>query len=353
MTWLNMGEMLRVNAVKFGDKEALKDERKSLTFREFNDRATRLANAMMDLGLRKGDRICTPTRGLPAGVKAKELTHGVQTDKAGRPRAYCICKRSPLGGFAFERIVRAAFMEHHGFFDRFDQLRGISPLAPAVNTLRDCYEGYDYALAKMKVAQLFALAFYRQQVDFEGEVYERETVISGSEDAAEGSLEAEDQQRYKVDFGRGPIKLELDEGDRAEFLEVLDGAVSKTRLKLTASVRKAIFNALSERDESAAVCVDRHGHPEPDPALRDYERVPLEEDVQRYFEREVLPHVPDAWINIGVRDQKDQEVGRVGYEINFNRYFYQYAPPRPLEEIEADIRGLESDIMEMLKEVTG
>jgi len=167
----------------------------------------------------EGDRICTPTRGLPAGVKAKEFTHGVQTDKAGRPRAYCICKRSPLGGFAFERIVRAAFMEHHGFFDRFDQLRGISPLAPAVNTLRDCYEGYDYALAKMKVAQLFALAFYRQQADFEGETYERQTVISGSEDAAEGSLEAADQQRYKVDFGRGPIKLELDDGDRAEFLE--------------------------------------------------------------------------------------------------------------------------------------
>ena len=66
-------------------------------------------------------------------------------------------------------------MEHHGFFDRFDQLRGISPLAPAVNTLRDCYEGYDYALAKMKVAQLFALAFYRQQADFEGETKGRQS----------------------------------------------------------------------------------------------------------------------------------------------------------------------------------
>ena len=122
-----------------------------------------------------------------------------------------------VGGFAFERIVRAAFMEHHGFFDRFDQIRGISPLAPAVNTLRDCYEGYDHALAKMKVAQLFALAFYRQQADFEGEVYERETVVAGSEDAADGTLEAGDQQRYKVDFGRGPIKLELDDGERAEL----------------------------------------------------------------------------------------------------------------------------------------
>ena len=59
MTWLNIGEMLKVNAVKFGDKEAVKDERRSLTFKEFNERACRLANAMMELGLRKGDRVCT------------------------------------------------------------------------------------------------------------------------------------------------------------------------------------------------------------------------------------------------------------------------------------------------------
>ena len=59
----------------------------------------------------------------------------------------------------------------------------------------------------------------------------------------------------------------------------------------------------------------------------------------RFFEREVKPHVPDAWIDTGKRDAKDGEVGLVGYEINFNRYFYRYTPPRPLEEIEADIRA--------------
>jgi type I restriction enzyme M protein len=67
----------------------------------------------------------------------------------------------------------------------------------------------------------------------------------------------------------------------------------------------------------------------------------------------VKPHVPDAWIDTDKRDPKDGQVGIIGYEINFNRYFYRYTPPRPLEEIEADICGIETDIMRMLSEVTG
>jgi type I restriction enzyme M protein len=67
----------------------------------------------------------------------------------------------------------------------------------------------------------------------------------------------------------------------------------------------------------------------------------------------VKPHVPDAWIDLSKRDPKDNKVGLVGYEINLNRYFYRYSPPRPLEEIEADIRAIEQDIMRMLAEVTG
>jgi len=81
--------------------------------------------------------------------------------------------------------------------------------------------------------------------------------------------------------------------------------------------------------------------------------VPLNEDIWTFFEREVKPHVPDAWINTAIRDHKDGEIGKVGYEINFNRYFYKYQPPRPLEEIEADIKILERDILEMLREVAG
>ncbi len=141
--------------------------------------------------------------------------------------------------------------------------------------------------------------------------------------------------------------------DRDEFERVLDDAAKKADLKLPAPARKAILSALSERDETAAICRDKDGNPEPDPELRDSESVPLAESVEAFFEREVKPHVPDAWIDTAKRDLKDGRIGLVGYEINFNRYFYRYSPPRPLEEIEADIRAVEKDIVRMLREVTG
>jgi type I restriction enzyme M protein len=153
--------------------------------------------------------------------------------------------------------------------------------------------------------------------------------------------------------------------DRAEFERALREAARKAGLKLPAPVEKAILAALSERDETAAICRDKEGNPEPDPELRDTESVPLPEgddpadadgvpaSVRAFFDREVRPHVPDAWIDTGKRDPRDGLVGLIGYEINFNRYFYRYTPPRPLEEIEADIRAIESDIVRMLAEVTG
>ena len=140
---------------------------------------------------------------------------------------------------------------------------------------------------------------------------------------------------------------------RPQFESALKRAAKTADLKLSTPMKKAILAALSERDEAAEPSTDGKGRPEPDPQLRDTENVPLGDDVQEYFEREVLPHVPDAWINEQVRDQKDGEVGKIGYEINFNRYFYEYKPPRPLEEIEAEIRELEGEIMEMLREVAG
>jgi type I restriction enzyme M protein len=141
--------------------------------------------------------------------------------------------------------------------------------------------------------------------------------------------------------------------DRDEFERLLDAAAKKSGVKLPAPARKAILSALSERDETAAICRDKDGNPEPDPELRDTESVPLAERVEAFFEREVKPHVPDAWIDTSKRDPRDNQVGLVGYEINFNRYFYRYTPPRPLEEIEGEIRGIEQDILRMLAEVTG
>jgi len=102
---------------------------------------------------------------------------------------------------------------------------------------------------------------------------------------------------------------------------------------------------LSEKDETAEICRDKGGNPEPDTDLRDTENVPLKENIEAYFKREVLPHVPDAWI--------DHSKTKVGYEIPLNRHFYRYEPPRALEAIAADVKALEGEIVAMLAEITG
>lgn len=132
--------------------------------------------------------------------------------------------------------------------------------------------------------------------------------------------------------------------DRKAFLLALREADRSRGVRLTAPELKAILAALGERDETAEICRSRDGSPEPDTDLRDTEMVPLKESIHAYFKREVLPHVPDAWI--------DESKTKIGYEIPLNRHFYQYEPPRPLEVILADIRALEADILRLLKEVT-
>jgi type I restriction enzyme M protein len=132
--------------------------------------------------------------------------------------------------------------------------------------------------------------------------------------------------------------------DRTAFLGNLREIDRQRGVRLTATEIKAMLGALGERDETAEICRDRDGNPEPDPDLRDSETVPLKEAIETYFKRDVLPHVPDAWI--------DESKTKVGYEIPLNRHFYRYEPPRPLEVIEADIRRLEGDILALLKDVT-
>ncbi|CAA6822259.1 MAG: Type I restriction-modification system, DNA-methyltransferase subunit M (EC [uncultured Sulfurovum sp.] len=122
-------------------------------------------------------------------------------------------------------------------------------------------------------------------------------------------------------------------------------------LKLTASQFKLIQKHISVHDDEAELCHDSKGKLEANADLRDYENVPLSEDIYTYFEREVTPHVPLAWIDEKKTDAKDGEVGIVGYEIPFNRHFYEYTPPRALEEIDAELETLNAEIMEMLHEI--
>jgi type I restriction enzyme M protein len=141
--------------------------------------------------------------------------------------------------------------------------------------------------------------------------------------------------------------------NRTAFETALSKALKGAGLKVGAPIKKAILSALSERDEAAEICTDKDGKPEPDTDLRDHELVPLGEDWRDYVAREVKPFVPDAWVDESYVDARDKAVGRVGYEINFNRYFYRYVPPRPLEEIDAELKALEAEIAGLLKGVVG
>ncbi|WP_431284503.1 type I restriction-modification system subunit M [Humitalea sp. 24SJ18S-53] len=155
--------------------------------------------------------------------------------------------------------------------------------------------------------------------------------------------------------------------DRAVFEADLDKAAKKhAKTRLPAPIKKAIYAALGERDPKAEICRDSKGNPEADGDLRDTENIPLPKKtnlplpmafgpdmpngelidamtpvIDAYIEAEVLPHVPDAWV--------DYTKTKVGYEIPLNRHFYVYKPPRPLADIEKDVSTLEGEIASLLK----
>lgn len=122
--------------------------------------------------------------------------------------------------------------------------------------------------------------------------------------------------------------------------------------KLGKGALKAALSCFGERNVNAQPVLDDKGNLQADIDLREFENVPLNQSIDAYFAREVLPHVPDAWIDTGKTDAKDGQVGIVGYEINFNRYFYVYQPPRALAEIDADLKAVEAEIAALLGEVT-
>ena len=153
----------------------------------------------------------------------------------------------------------------------------------------------------------------------------------------------------------------LDPEDRLKIREVLEAHISDEKLQDSSEFAKklkgllaeidALSNAqlnglvkhFAERDEEAPVVADKKGKASPDPDLRDTENIPLTEDIDDYVQREIEPHLSEFWI--------DRSKDKVGYEIPFTRHFYKYVPPRPLEEIDAELNQLFAEISQLLKEV--
>lgn len=129
--------------------------------------------------------------------------------------------------------------------------------------------------------------------------------------------------------------------DRKGFVPALRKATKDAGYVLPTTMVKVLWQAIGIHDEDAVICRDKHGEPEPNPALRATEIVPFAREIDEYFRTEVLPYVPDAWISRT----------RIGYEIPFTRLFYTYEPPRPLEEIDAELDKLATDIVQLLQKV--
>ncbi|MDP2704445.1 MAG: class I SAM-dependent DNA methyltransferase [bacterium] len=138
---------------------------------------------------------------------------------------------------------------------------------------------------------------------------------------------------------------------RAEFLKKLEAEFKKREFKVSKKIIKTIWQEIGVRDEETEICLDEDGKQEADNELKDFERVPWGMDIRKYFEKEVRPYVPDAWIDESVRDAKDGKVGIVGYEIPLTRYFYKYQEPRKVEDIEADIKTAEADIQKLFSDL--
>lgn len=161
-----------------------------------------------------------------------------------------------------------------------------------------------------------------------------------SEEIEAGKKRQEEIRTFLRDLGKATGETIY--RDRKEFLTQMKSLDKASGIRLSAPELKAILSALGERDETAEICRDAKGNPEPDAELRDTENVPLTQDYHDYFAAEVLPHVPDAWI--------DESKTKIGYEIPLNRLFYQYTPPRDLTVIEEEIKELEEEILTLLEE---
>ncbi|MFM5099635.1 N-6 DNA methylase [Aeromonas veronii] len=226
-------------------------------------------------------------------------------------------KRKQLSDEAIEQIVRLASRYEEG---------SIAKIFPTTA----------FGYRRITVERPLKLAFYPQDA---------ERLASLTADKGWAKLDGTLQSAILTALGQFAEAKLLSRDKFKKQLTKLLGEV-----KLPAPAFKLLVSHLAEQDDAAEVCKTK-GEPEANSDLRDNENVPLGEDIYNYLQREVLPHVPDAWIDTSKTDPLDGQVGIVGYEIPFNRHFYQYQPPRELAAIDADLDAVAKEIMQLLAEV--
>ncbi len=157
-----------------------------------------------------------------------------------------------------------------------------------------------------------------------------------------------DADRTKI---RSELEMSLDVEKPFSWIDLTLSALKKQGVKLGAPVRKAFIETFTIEDPKGEVAKDAKGCVISNASAKQVENIPLDEDIESYVEREVLPFVPDAFVDSTVVDTQDKESGIVGYEVNFNKYFYKYAPPRDPGVIAAEIVALEESTSKMMKEL--
>lgn len=211
------------------------------------------------------------------------------------------------------------------------------------------FDNEDFGYAKITVERPLRLNFQVSEERLARVVEEKgfANLATSKKKGDAAHFEIEEGKKLQAQILHVLRTLESDEvyKNREVFTKILKDALAEATIKLGAPVLKAILNGLSEKDETADVCMKNKKDIEPDTDLRDTESVPLKEDIEEYFAREVLPHVPDAWI--------DHSKTKIGYEIPFTRQFYKYTALRSSAEIMDEIRALEVEIAEQLKKVMG
>lgn len=211
------------------------------------------------------------------------------------------------------------------------------------------FDNEDFGYAKITVERPLRLNFQVSEERLARVVEEKgfANLATSKKKGDAAHFEIEEGKKLQAQILHVLRTLESDEvyKNREVFTKILKDALAEATIKLGAPVLKAILNGLSEKDETADVCMKNKKDIEPDTDLRDTESVPLKENIEEYFAREVLPHVPDAWI--------DHSKTKIGYEIPFTRQFYKYTALRSSAEIMDEIRALEVEIAEQLKKVLG
>ena len=207
----------------------------------------------------------------------------------------------------------------------------------------NAYFGYTSVTLERPLRLNFQINGERLERLFEGESSNRANSSGKKKGKNLQDMQKTEERQQIIKDALSEISSDKVYKNREEFILFLKEFFKSCDIQLKATEIKTLLKAFSEKDETADICMDGNGNPEPDTESRDYENIPLLESIDDYFKREVLPYVPDAWMDRG----KD----KIGYEINFTKEFYKYKPLRSLDDIRKDLLALEKETEGLLMEI--